>query len=463
MDRGGQEEWKSELVAGCGLYMLTADGEEEAEIFGCAKDRDQATVVYQVAKRMVELSPALQRLVRAKKLEVIDSKKRIVYKPTGSFYQVVAADGSGNLGSNPHGVLFDEVITQPNRELWDALKTGMGTRDQPLMLAATTAGNDPSSMAADEHEHSLRVLSDPSVDPARFVFMRNMPADADWTDEKNWYYPNPALGGKDAFLRIQILRDEALEAAASPRKQNTWRMYRGNQWVRQVTRWIDMTLWDENAGLVVPEQLAAADCYGGLDMASTSDFAAWVLFFPDAIREPDGTKDAVLARFWLPEAAVAARKDNMRAAFEEWARAGFLEVIPGEVIDLDAMKAQIDRDLSMFRCLGVGYDRWGGTDITAWMKARKGDKWAQGIAQSAPSLNAPSKDLERRLGQRRLRHGGHPVLRWMADNVQVLTDSSGNIKPDRAKSKEKIDGIAALVDALAIAAAQPAAGFAFVL
>ncbi|MCU4184014.1 hypothetical protein K6U06_06555 [Acidiferrimicrobium sp. IK] len=451
---------KSELVAGAGLYLLTADGEEEAEVYGAACDKDQAGIVYQVAKRMVELSPALSRLVAQKKLEVIDSKKRIVYKPTGSFYQVVAADGGGNLGSNPHGVLFDEIITQPNRELWDALKTGMGTRDQPLMLAATTAGNDPSSMAADEHLHSERVLADQSVDPARFVYMRNTPPDADWRDEAGWQHANPGLG---SFLRIQILRDEAKEAEQSPAKQNAFRQFRLNQWVRQTTRWLDLQLWDENAGLVVPEQLAGLECYGGLDMASTSDFAAWVLFFPDAIREADGTKDAVLARFWLPEAAISKRKDHMRSQFEAWAREGFMVATAGDVIDEDAIRAQIDRDMGMFRVAGVGYDRWGANSVVAWMKARMGEKRCQGVAQTATALNAPSKELERLLGLRRLRHGGHPVLRWMADNVQATRDGSGNVKPDRAKSKEKIDGIAALVDALSVGMAKPSADFAFVL
>jgi phage terminase large subunit-like protein len=451
---------KSELVAGCGLYLLTADGEEEAEVYGCAEDKDQAGIVYQVAKRMVELSPALSKLQAAGKLEVIDSKKRIVYNPTGSFYQVVAADGSGNLGSNPHGVLFDEIITQPNRELWDALKTGMGTRDQPLMLAATTAGNDPSSMAAEEHLHSEEVLRDPAVDPARFVFMRNTPANADWKDEKNWYHPNPGLGD---FLRIQILRDEAQEAARSPGKQNAFRQFRLNQWVRQTTRWLDMGLWDENAGLVVEQHLKGKACYAGLDMASTTDFAAWVLYFPGAITEAGGkVRDAVLARFWLPQAAVDRRKD-MRDVLEAWARSGRLRITPGDVIDLDAIKKRIDADARSFRVKRVGYDRWGATDIVQWLKRRMAEDDVVGIPQTTTGLNAPSKELERLLGLRQLAHGGHPVLRWMADNVERKSDAQGNIKPDRQKSKEKIDGIAALVDALFVAGDKPADVFAFVL
>jgi phage terminase large subunit-like protein len=446
---------KSELVAGGGLLLLCGDDEEEAEIYGAAKDRDQAGVVYQVAKRMVELSPVLSN-----RLTVIDSKKRIIDPKTGSFYQVVASDAGGNLGKNPSGILFDEVITQPNRELWDDLRTGAGARDQTLMIAATTAGNDPAAMAAEEHLHSERVLADPSVDPARFVFMRNMPADADWTDEKTWYYPNPALGD---FLRIQVLRDEAKEAELSPRKQNTLFQFRFNRWVRQVTRWLDMGLWDENAGLVVPEKLKGRDAYGGLDLASTSDFAAWVLVFPGAIREAGGVfADGVLARFWLPQAAVDARKD-MAPLLKAWAREGFLSITPGDVISLGDIRRQIDLDMRSFRVRRIGYDRWGATEVTQWMRGRLGEDQVVGIPQTTLALNAPSKELERRLGLRQLRHGGHPVLRWMADNVQAFTDSGGNIKPDRKNSKEKIDGIAALVDALYVETMPKQASFAFVL
>lgn len=451
----GRKNGKSELAAGIALVLLCADDEEEAEVYGAAKDRDQAKLVYQVAKRMVELSPFL-----SKRLTVIDSKNRIIDPKTGSFYQVVASDAGGNLGTNPHGIVFDEVITQPNRALWDDLKTGMGARSQPLMLALTTAGNDPSSMAAEEHLHSERVLQDPSLDPARFVYMRNTPADADWRDETYWHQANPALG---SFLRLQVLRDEAVEAAQSPAKQNAFRQFRLNQWVRQTTRWLDMGLWDENAGLVVADHMQAKACYAGLDLASTSDFVAWVMYFPGALVESDGAKDAVLARFWLPEAAVAARKDHMRAVFQQWAREGHLAVTAGDTVDYAEIRAQIDRDLQLFRVQGVGYDPWNATEIIQWMRRRKGTKWAKPVPQTVTKLNAPSKELERLLGLRRLRHGGNPVLRWMADNVQATADGSGNIKPDRAKSKEKIDGIAALVDALAVAMDRPEAGYAFVL
>jgi phage terminase large subunit-like protein len=200
-----------------------------------------------------------------------------------------------------------------------------------------------------------------------------------------------------------------------------------------------MGLWDENAGLVVAEQLAGEVCYGGLDLASTSDFAAWVLFFPGA------EEDHVLARFWLPQAAVE-RRAPMRDRLEAWARDGFLAVTPGDTIDYGAIRTQVDLDAKTFRIRRVGYDRWNATEVIGWMRGH--GLRCEGVAQTTTQLNQPSKELERRLGLRRVRHGGHPVLRWMADSVLATSDASGNIKPDRAKSREKIDGIAALVDAM---------------
>ncbi len=438
-----RKQGKSELVAGAGLYLLIADGEEEAEVYGAAKDRDQAGVVYQVAKRMVELSPVLQRLVEKKQLSVIDSKRRIVFEPTGSFYQVVASDAGGNLGTNPHGILFDEVITQPSRELWDDLKTGMGTRLQALLLAITTAGNDQSSMAFEEHIHSERVARDPKVDPSRFVYMRNTPPDLDPWDEANWTHAMPALGD---FFRIDVVRAEAIEAQTSPGKMNAFFQFRLNRWVRQVVRWLDLGLWDANAGLVVEEKLEGLECFGGLDLASTSDFCAFVLFFPNAIEEADGVMaDAVLARFWLPEGALE-RRSPMRDEITAWADAGYLTLTPGNVIDQDVIFNDIDVAASRFQIRSAGYDRWNASQLVRDLD--DGGLICEGVAQTTTELNSPSLELERLLGVNRLRHGGNPVLRWMADNVTLYTDSNGNIKPSKKHSTEKIDGIIALVMAI---------------
>lgn len=434
----GRKNGKSELLSALALYGLCGDKEESAEVYGAAKDRDQAALVYAVAKRMVELSPVLSKI-----LTVVDSKKRIIHAESNSFYQVIAADAGGNLGQNPSMILFDEVLTQPNRELWDALKTGFGARAQPLMLAATTAGTTGARFCLEEHEYGERLAAarasgtkDP--DPSRFVFMRNTPKDADWRDEAGWYHANPALGD---FLNINVLRNELAEAELKPQAQNAFRQFRLNQWVSQASRWIDMKLWDENSrGAIDLDLLAGTTAVGGLDLASTTDFAAWVLVFPDG----DGGY-TVLPHFFLPRTMVA-KRSKMKAELEVWERDGYLTVTEGDTIDYDAIEKKILDDASKYSVRWFGYDPYNATQLVGHIEDH--DLIGIKVPQSTARLNGPTKEVDRALGARELEHGGHPILRWMAENVQVKTDADGNIKPSRVDSADKIDGIAALVNAV---------------
>jgi phage terminase large subunit-like protein len=236
-----RKQGKSEMLAGIALYLLCADGEEGAEIYGAAKDRDQARKVFDVAKRMVELSPLL-----SSRLTIMAANKRIVDNKTASYYEIIAADAGGNLGHNPHGVVFDEALTQPDGELWDALRTAMGTRIQPLMIAATTPGDDPTSWCGTMHDTMAKNAEDPRREPHVLPYLRNTPDDADPFDEANWAWANPALG---QFLSLQALRDEATEAKNDPLKENSFRQYRLAQWVRQSFRWMPMHQWDSLSGL----------------------------------------------------------------------------------------------------------------------------------------------------------------------------------------------------------------------
>ncbi len=424
---------KSELLAALALILLGADGEGGAEVYGAAKDREQAGIVFNVAARMVELSPVL-----SKRLRVYRQTKRIVDRATDSWYQVVAADAAGNLGHNPHGIIFDEIITQPNAELWNALRTGMGARVQPLLIAATTAGNDPKSFAALEHEYSEAVVHDPQRDPRRFVFMRNTPKDTDWRDESVWPIANPALG---SFLDIEALRDEAREAELAPRKQNAFRQFRLNEWVQQATRWLDLAAWDATAGMVVEDKLEGRECFGGLDLSATQDVTALCWDFPSA----DGSHDA-LWRFWLPEARLLEFDERTAGMASVWVREGFLRLTEGEIVDYDAVLATIDADARRFKVRQVAFDRWGAVDIVRRLDDRGVEVVSMG--QGFASMSAPTKAWERLILAGQYRHGGNPLMRWMADNLVASGDPAGNVKLDKAKSHEKIDGAIAAVMAL---------------
>ena len=422
---------KSELLAGIALILLVADDEQGAEIYGCAKDRDQARKVFDVAERMVQLVPMLNE-----RLKINKQQKRISDEKTGSYYEVLAGDALGNLGHNPSGCVFDEVLTQPNGDLWDAMRTAMGTRAQPLMVAATTAGNDPSGFCAAEHEYSLRVQEDPELDPSRFVYLRNVPKDADWTDEANWYLANPALG---SFLSLDALRDEFREAVNAPSKENAFRQYRLNQWVQQASRWINLDLWDQSGAEFVGEE--SDECWGGLDLASSIDIAAFALCFP----EPDGYFRFVW-RFWLPEDRIKDLDGRTGGQGSVWAREGYLTLTEGNVIDYKDILNEVESLRVQFNLREVAYDKWGMTQLSQDLMSLNID--AVPIPQSSGYMSPPSKEFERLVLDGKVVHGGNPVARWMMNNVTIHSDPAGNIRPSKQHSGDKIDGIVAAIMSL---------------
>lgn len=451
----GRKNGKSEILSALALLFLCADDEESAEVYSVAADKDQAALVFNVAKRMVELSPIL-----SKRLEIIDSRKMIVDPKTNSVYKVLPGDAAGALGTNPSAVLFDEVLTQKDRHLWDAMRQGFGTRKQPIMIAATTAAYTSAKFALEEHKYGERVLDAPELDPSRFVFMRNCPQDWDWQDEgkpanpetgeaaTGWYWSNPALG---SFLNINNLRAEAKEAAEKPQAQNAFRVFRLNQWTGQENRWLDMSLWKENGALheVHPDMLTGRECIGGLDLASVSDFTAWVLVFKGSPTDPNADGITVLPRFFIPRPAVDKRSD-MAETFAMWEREEFVDVTSGQATQYDVIENQIMSDASQFKIKAFGYDPWNAAQLVQNLESR--GMLAVKVPQFESRLTEPCKRVESLLAERELFHGNNPVLSWMADNVELKISGDGKMRPDKGKSGEKIDGIAALLNALFVAA-----------
>jgi phage terminase large subunit-like protein len=430
---------KSELLAALALVLMLADDEEGAEVYGCALDVDQARLVFNVAERMVELSPLLSRRVTSNK-----QGKRLFDTRTGSFYQVIPADAAGNLGQNPHAIIFDEVQEQPDGSLWDALRTGFGARMQPLLIGAGTAGDVQAEWAFAEHKYSERVAANPLLDPRRLVFQRNLPMDADIWDEKNWRYPNPAMCCKPPFLSIGTLRDEALEARNDPRKEHSFRRFRGNQWQQAGSRLISSIDWDRCAGAAAesPEELAGRAtkqrCFGGLDLSATSDLTSLCWLFPDLA-------NFALWRFWLPRDMVAQLDKLTDNAVSRFVEEGWITACEGAVIDYDDVYRQIDEDRKAFRVVDLNYDRWSAAPIIQQLENRglTSVQVSQGYA-----LNAPVRQLLNWLKTREITHGGNPVARWNAMSVEGKEDRFERIelvKPKRQASGSRIDGIVALV------------------
>lgn len=462
----GSGNGKSELMAGIGLYLLTGDGEHGAEIFGGAKDRDQASAVFGVAAEMVKLSPILRRECR-----VIESRKRIVHPATASVYQVIAADAAGNLAWNPHGVLFDEIISQPNGDLYHVLRKGLAKRHQPLMVCATTAGADRDSFAFREHEHALRIAEDPAIAPQRFVYIRNAPDEAELDDLDALRHANPALGD---FLSETRIDQERREVEADPTKEPAYRQFRMNQWGENTTSPISSSVWRRGAGRFDFDELVGAPAYGGLDLAATTDLAAWSLFFPSeiatALDEPDPDADPIEAlealkaaagelhpddrhrflwRFWCPEAMVRKLSAATGGQFEIWVSAGLVTVTEGDVIDYRQIHRDIAEDAEAFGIQDIGIDPWNSTATITW--AQDVGLEIATVRQTFAALSPPTKELLRMLRAGLIAHGDNPVAAWNFAGLDIKRDNSDNmrpIRPDRLKSTKRIDGAVASIMAV---------------
>lgn len=424
---------KSTLAAALALRLLFADREPGAEVYSVAADRDQARIVFGIAKGMVESTPALARnaLVRRNWIEIPRSQ---------SIYRVLSADAPRKHGLNPHAVIFDELHAQPSRELWDVMTSGQGARRQPLTVAITTAGFDRQSICWELFDYGRKVNARVVKDPSFFFRWWGADESAPWDEPATWEAAQPNLG---VSVSMDFLEAEARTAKHQPGRQNTFRRLYLNQWTQASSRWIDLGAYDRSAGLVDESTLVGRRCYGGLDLANTTDIAALSWVFPPA--ETGGQFEA-LWRFFLPEDALGALDRRTAGQASVWASQGWIQLTEGDVLDHSAVLAQVDRDAQAFDVAELAYDRWGMTQL-------RNDLADAGmtvvpIGQGFASLSPPTKELERLILAGRWRHGGNPVMRWMMDNVVVRQDPAGNIKPDKAKSTEKIDGVVAAVMAL---------------
>jgi Phage terminase-like protein, large subunit len=428
---------KSTLAAGVGLYLLVADSEPGAEIYAAATKRDQARIVWGEAARMVKASPVLK-----KRVQILESRSNMHVVETGSKFEALGADSDSMDGLNVHGGIVDELHAHKTRDVWDVLDTAKGARRQPLIFVITTAGTNRESVCYEQHEYSEQILQGTIQDDSYFAFIASVDDEDDpLNDESCWVKANPNL-----FVSVKIdeLREQVKKAKAMPAQQNAVLRLRFNRWTQQVTRWIDLDLWDDNAGMVSEEKLAGRTCFGGLDLSSVSDLTAWVIVFP---HDDDPEAIDVIARFWCPEARLHDDQNRYRAQYQAWAKQGFLKVTPGDAIDYSFVKKQILDDAAKFRIVDLNVDRLFQAHQLATELSEEG-LTVVGMGQGFLSMAAPMKEFERRLLARKIHHGGNPVLRWMAGNVSVKQDPSGNLKPDKAQSQGKIDGIVALVMAL---------------
>ena len=426
----------SELAAAVALLLTCGDGEERAEVYGCAADRQQAAIVFDVAADMVRMCPALN-----KRVKILTSQKRIVYIPTNSFYQVLSAEAYSKHGFNIHGVVFDELHTQPNRKLFDVMTKGSGdARMQPLYFLITTAGTDTNSICYEVHQKAKDILEGRKHDPTFYPVIYGADESEDWTDPKVWKKANPSLDKTIGMDKVVAACNSAKE---TPGEENAFRQLRLNQWVKQAVRWMPMEKWDKCKVAFDEDMLAGRVCYGGLDLSSTTDITAFVLVFPPT---DEDEHYYVLPYFWLPEETLPLRVRRDHVPYDVWERQGYLKTTEGNVVHYGFIENFIDELGQKFHIKEIAFDRWGAVQMSQNLEGL-GFTMVQ-FGQGYKDMSPPTKELMKLTLEQTLAHNGHPVLRWMMDNIFIRRDPAGNIKPDKEKSTEKIDGAVAMIMAL---------------
>ena len=431
-----KKQGKSELAAAVALLLCCGDGEERAEVYGCAADRQQASIVFEVAADMVRMCPSLN-----KRVKILASQKRLIYLPTNSFYQVLSADAYSKHGFNVSGVIFDELHTQPNRKLFDVMTKGSGdARMQPLYFLITTAGTDTHSICYETHQKAKDILEGRKIDTTFYPVIYGADESEDWSDPKVWKKANPSLG---ITVPIEKVKDAFNSARQNPGEENAFRQLRLNQWVKQSVRWMPMEKWDACAFPVSEDYLEGRVCYGGLDLSSTTDITAFVLVFPPLDEED---KFQILAFFWIPEENLELRVRRDHVPYDIWERQGFLLTTEGNVVHYGYIEKFIEKLGERFHIREIAFDRWGAVQMVQNLEGMGFTvvPFGQGFKDMSP----PTKELMKLTLEQKIAHGGQPVLRWMMDNIYIKTDPAGNIKPDKEKSTEKIDGVVATVMAL---------------
>jgi phage terminase large subunit-like protein len=425
---------KTELAAALAIDGLLFDGEQGAEVYSAAADRDQASLVFHVAAQMLRNDAEL-----AAQVQIVDSQRRIVHRASGSVYRAISAEAYSKHGFNASRVIYDELHAAPERELWDVMSSSTGARDQPLMIAISTAGFDRHSILWELYSYAKKIQADPSLDPSFLSIIYEAPPGADWREESTWAACNPALGD---FRSWEEMRTACARAQLIPEQENTFRRLYLNQWTEQSSRWLSLEAWDAclgSRGELAPRRR----CYLGADLSSTKDFTALVGVFPD---DTGGGFD-VRAHFVIPADTAGERERRDHLPIAQWVREGWLTLSPGPVVDYEAIRVVVKAWMARYDVRELGVDPWNATDLVTRLSDQDGLTCIM-LRQGYATLSAPTKNLEATILGRALRHDGNPVLRRMVSVVAIETDAAGNIKPSKVKSSDRIDGVVALVLAL---------------
>jgi phage terminase large subunit-like protein len=435
LDYVPRKNGKSPIVGGIMDYVLFCDGEPGAQCYCAAADREQASIVFRHAAGMVERNPALTR-------ECVIYRSLRSMEFAGSFARVLTSEAASKHGYNSHLVIVDELHAQPDRELVDVLTSSTGTREQPIVIYVTTADFDRPSICNDKLDYAKKVRDGLINDPRFLPVIYETPEDADWEDEAVWRAANPGMG---SIKSLDYMRRECAKAKDEPSYQGTFRRLELNQRTPTQSVWIDMTQWDACQGEIDWDRLKDVECWGGLDLSASRDVTALVLCWPNADMGPLGVRTVVRAWHWIPEDVAAAKEKTDRVPYRQWHDEGLVEFTPGNVTDYGFIRAALRDDiLPLFAMKDLGADPWNATHLITELTEQDGVP-VVAFRQGFVSMSGPAKEFERLVAGGKLLHDGNPLLRWQVSNAVVRRDPAGNIKPDKEKSSQRIDGLVASI------------------
>ena len=361
--------------------------------------------------------------------------------PTHSIYQALSSEVASKYGYNVHACIFDELLGQSNRKLYETMTQGSGAaRKQPLNFVITTAGSDRNSICYEVHRKAVDQLEGRKYDSTFYPVVYSAPETADWTDPQVWAAANPSLG---RTVDMEYYEQRCKSAMENPAEEIHFRQFHLCQWTNTSVRWMPMDKWDACAGRVDARMLEGRPCYAGLDLSSTTDLTTLVLVFPP-LNEDDAY--TVLPFFWLPEDTLGLRVRRDHVMYDVWEKQGFLKTTEGNVVHYGFIEQFICQLGERYNIREIAYDRWNASMMVQTLQ--DGGFTMIPFGQGYKDMSPPTKELMRIVLEKKLNHGGHPVLRWNMDNAYVRTDPAGNIKIDKEKSTEKVDGAVALVMAL---------------
>jgi phage terminase large subunit-like protein len=422
---------KSTLCGGLALYLLIADGEPRAQIYGAAADREQATIVFAESANMIQASRELTG-----RLQVIRSTKYIADPQSGSLYHAISSDAYSNEGLNAHAIIFDELHAQKTRDLWDAMRYATATRRQPMTIAITTAGVDRESICYEQHSYATGVLDGTIEDPSFFAYIRAAGPNDDWTDPEVWRKANPSFG---ITLDAEQFAEDCREAVQSPRKESAFRRYRLNQWLHHAECWMSAEVWERGNKPFDEAMLEGRDCCLGIDLARTRDLGAVVLVCPR-----DGGY-YLLPRFYMPSDRLEKKEREDHAPYSQWAREGLITVTEGEVIDYRFIRDRIREDATRFKIRDIGYDPYHAELLCNQQLGQEDGFNVTLVRQGMITMGPATAEFEKLMQDGKLWHGGNPVLAWMAAHCAVNADRTENIMPSKRDSNSRIDGITAAI------------------